>query len=64
MSTLKKIGIALLVLVLVLAIAAWWVLRDGAVVAVIDLDSPRQARFDTDDRTGLEALARLLSLRI
>ena len=40
------------------------VLRDGAVVAVIDLDSPRQARFDTDDRTGLEALARLLSLRI
>ena len=40
------------------------VVRDGAVVAVIDLDSPRQARFDTDDRTGLEALARLLSLRI
>ena len=40
------------------------VLRDGAVVAVIDLDSPRHARFDDDDRTGLEALARLLSLRI
>jgi len=27
MSTLKKIGIALLVLILVLAVAAWWVLR-------------------------------------
>ena len=40
------------------------VLRDGAVVAVIDLDSPSPARFDEDDRAGIEALAALLSSRI
>ena len=28
----------------------------GAVVAVLDLDSPRVARFDDDDRVGLEAV--------
>lgn len=33
------------------------VLRDGAVIAVIDLDSPQLARFDTDDAHGIEALA-------
>ncbi|MBS0538920.1 MAG: GAF domain-containing protein [Proteobacteria bacterium] len=32
-------------------------LRDGAVVGVIDLDSPRAGRFDEDDRRGIEAVA-------
>jgi GAF domain-containing protein len=40
------------------------VLREGGVIAVIDLDSPREERFDADDRAGMEALARLLSPRI
>jgi GAF domain-containing protein len=40
------------------------VLRDGAVVAVIDCDSPRPARFTQIDAEGLEALAALLSTRI
>lgn len=40
------------------------VLRDGAVIAVIDLDSPELAHFDKNDREGIETLARLLSLRI
>ena len=40
------------------------VLRGGAVVAVIDLDSPLPGRFDADDRAGLEALAALLAGRI
>lgn len=38
--------------------------RDGHVIAVIDLDSPSLARFDEDDRAGVEALATLLSDRI
>ncbi|MFN6936390.1 MAG: GAF domain-containing protein [Tsuneonella sp.] len=38
--------------------------RDGAVAAVIDLDSPDLARFDTEDAAGIEALATLLSTRI
>ena len=40
------------------------VLRAGAVIAVIDLDSPRPARFDTEDLTGLEALGALVADRI
>ncbi len=40
------------------------VLRDGALVAVIDLDSPVKARFDAEDAAGIEALAALLSRRI
>jgi GAF domain-containing protein len=40
------------------------VLRDGAVIAVIDLDSPSPARFSATDATGIEALAALLSDRI
>jgi L-methionine (R)-S-oxide reductase len=40
------------------------VLREGAVVAVIDFDSPSIARFDSDDQAGIEALAQLLSSRI
>lgn len=40
------------------------VLREDAVVAVIDLDSPRPARFTAEDAAGIEALARLLAERI
>ena len=40
------------------------VLRDGSVLAVIDLDSPLKGRFDSDDAAGIEALAELLSDRI
>ncbi|WP_086617790.1 GAF domain-containing protein [Erythrobacter tepidarius] len=40
------------------------VLRDGAVIAVIDLDSPSPARFTTADTEGITALAALLSPRI
>ena len=40
------------------------VLRDGAVIAVIDLDSPLPARFDADDAAGIEKLASLLADRI
>ena len=39
------------------------VLRDGAVVAVIDLDSPAHARFDDEDARGFEALASLIATR-
>jgi L-methionine (R)-S-oxide reductase len=35
------------------------VVRDGMVIAVIDLDSPDLARFDDDDIRGIEALARI-----
>jgi L-methionine (R)-S-oxide reductase len=40
------------------------VLRNGAVIAVIDLDSPTPARFDAEDAAGIEALAALLASRI
>ncbi len=40
------------------------VLRNGEVVAVIDLDSPELARFDSEDKAGIEALAAMLSDRI
>lgn len=37
------------------------VLRDGAVIAVIDLDSPDLARFDAEDAAGIEELARAIA---
>lgn len=37
------------------------VLRGGAVIAVIDLDSPRLARFDAEDAAGIETLARAVA---
>ena len=40
------------------------VLRDGEVIAVIDLDSPRPGRFDSEDQAGIEALAELVASRI
>jgi L-methionine (R)-S-oxide reductase len=38
--------------------------RGGKVIAVIDLDSPEPARFDEEDRAGLERLAERIALRI
>jgi len=40
------------------------IMRDGAVIAVIDLDSPVPARFDAQDQAGIENLAKLLTPRI
>ncbi len=34
--------------------------RDGRVVAVLDLDSPREGRFTAEDQAGLEAAAQVL----
>ena len=33
-------------------------LRGGALIGVLDIDSPLPARFDEDDQRGLEAIAR------
>jgi GAF domain-containing protein len=38
--------------------------RDGAVLGVLDLDSPVPARFDAEDAAGCEALAAMLAGRI
>ena len=40
------------------------VIYDGALVGVIDLDSPRAARFDVEDAAGLEGLATMIAARI
>jgi GAF domain-containing protein len=40
------------------------ILRDGAVLGEIDIDSDRPAAFDQDDRRLLEAVADLLSERL
>jgi L-methionine (R)-S-oxide reductase len=40
------------------------ILDGDRVIAVIDLDSPTPARFDADDATGIEAIARMLSDRV
>jgi L-methionine (R)-S-oxide reductase len=40
------------------------VLREGAVIAVIDLDSPQPGRFDENDQDGFEALAARIAARI
>ena len=40
------------------------IVRDGRVIAVLDLDSPTTARFTTEDAIGCESLAKLLSTRI
>jgi L-methionine (R)-S-oxide reductase len=31
--------------------------KDGEIIGVLDLDSPRLARFDAEDQAGIEALA-------
>jgi L-methionine (R)-S-oxide reductase len=33
--------------------------KDGAIIGVLDLDSPRLARFDTEDQAGMENLAEI-----
>lgn len=33
--------------------------RDGELLGVLDLDSPQKARFDEQDRAGLERIARI-----
>lgn len=40
------------------------VLRDGRVVAVIDLDSPLPARFAAEDAAGIEALGARIAAQI
>jgi GAF domain-containing protein len=40
------------------------VVRAGQVIAVIDLDAPREGRFDAEDQAGIEALGRILAERI
>lgn len=40
------------------------VIHDGALVGVIDLDSPRPARFDAEDAAGIERLATLIAGRV
>ena len=40
------------------------IVRDGAVVAVLDLDSPVVGRFDDGDARGCEALMAMLATRI
>ena len=40
------------------------VIQDGALVGVIDLDSPRPARFDAEDAAGIERLATLIAGRV
>jgi GAF domain-containing protein len=40
------------------------VIREGRVIAVIDLDSPTPGRFDEADAAGLELLARLAATAI
>jgi GAF domain-containing protein len=40
------------------------IIRDGVVLAVLDLDSPLPGRFDADDAAGAEAIAALLSERL
>lgn len=40
------------------------VIRNGAVIAVIDLDSPDLKRFDAEDATGIERLAAAIASAI
>ena len=40
------------------------IFRDGRVIAVLDLDSPVPARFDSEDAIGCTSLANMLSARI
>jgi|TARA_R100000049_G_C1912214_1_gene59308 GAF domain-containing protein len=40
------------------------VMRNGRVIAVIDLDSPKKARFGEGDARGIEALAQRIAIRI
>ena len=34
--------------------------KDGAIVGVLDIDSPKKNRFTQEDRAGLEAFVKIL----
>ena len=40
------------------------IVRDGHLIAVIDVDSPERARFDGEDEAGFVSIAKLLSTRL
>lgn len=40
------------------------VMRNGQVIAVVDLDSPSRGRFDHDDALGIESLVAIIADRI
>jgi GAF domain-containing protein len=40
------------------------VMRDGQVIAVVDLDSPSRGRFDDDDARGIQSLVAIIADRI
>ena len=40
------------------------VMRDGQVIAVVDLDSPSRGRFDDDDARGIQSLVAVIADRI
>lgn len=40
------------------------IVREGRLIAVLDLDSPKPARFDTEDEAGLVAVAAILGRAI
>ena len=40
------------------------VMRDGQVIAVVDLDSPSRGRFDQDDALGIESLVAVIADRV
>ena len=40
------------------------VMRDGHVIAVVDLDSPSRGRFDDDDALGIQSLVAVIADRI
>ncbi len=40
------------------------VVRDGQVIAVVDLDSPSRGRFDDDDARGIQSLVAVIADRI
>ena len=40
------------------------VMRDGHVIAVVDLDSPSRGRFDHDDALGIQSLVAVIADRI
>ena len=40
------------------------IVQDGRLIGVLDLDSPKPARFDSDDAAGLEALIDRIGARV
>lgn len=40
------------------------IVHEGRLLAVLDLDSPEPARFDTEDQTGMETICALIAPRI